>query len=432
MAMEIKRDIYLSKLIRKKDNGLIKIITGLRRAGKSYLLFHLFYDYLIQNGINKDNIITLSLDDDENRNYRSPDGLSSFLRSKILKQDESYYILLDEVQFAITEEEKKGNEPIRLYGILNGLLQKGNVDIYMTGSNSKFLSSDIMTEFRGRGEEIRIYPLTFKEFCSAYKDKNVIAAWEEYSRYGGMPYLLNLDNDEDKANYLSNLVNMTYIKDIVERNHLRGNAVLEALFDILSSSIGSLTNPTKLANAFKSNKIAASDITISKDINYLIDAFIIRKVKRYGVKGKRYISSPYKYYFSDIGLRNSRIHFRQQEQTHIMENVIYNELIVRGFDVDIGVVEHAEKGKGGKQKKALREIDFVCNKGSMRYYIQSAYTLQAGSEKEENELKPLDLVGDSFKKIIVTQDFAKPWRTEKGYLIINLLDFLLNENSLVL
>lgn len=428
--MYIQRDLYLNKLIRKKDDGLVKIITGLRRVGKSYLLFHLFYDYLINNGVSKDNIVTLSLDDDENRKYRDPDELSSFLKSKILNHQEKYYILLDEVQFVISKKEQKGDEPIRLYGILNGLLQKGNVDIYVTGSNSRFLSSDVMTEFRGRGEEIRVYPLTFKEFYSAYKDKNILAAWEEYSRYGGMPYLLSLDDDEDKANYLSNLISMTYIKDVVERNHLKGDVVIDTLFSILSSYIGSLTNPTKLAKAFKSSKIDASDVTISKDINYLTDAFIIQKAERYDVKGKRYISSPYKYYFTDIGLRNSRINYRQQEQNHIMENIIYNELIVRGFDVDVGVVEDNELGDDGKLKHVIREIDFVCNKGSRRYYIQSTYTLPEGTKKEQDEKRSLDLVYDSFKKIIVTQDFAKPWRTEKGYLVINLLDFLLNENSL--
>ncbi len=427
--MIIRRDTYLNKLIRKKDNGLIKVVTGLRRSGKSFLLFRLFYDHLIQSGVDAKNIITLSLDDDENAKYRNPDELSLFLRSSIKSENEKYYILLDEVQLAITKEERKEEEPIRLYGILNGLLRKGNADVYVTGSNSKFLSSDVMTEFRGRGDEVRVYPLTFKEFCSAFKDKDIIKAWEEYSRYGGMPYLLSLDNDEDKMNYLDRLVGMTYIKDVVERYHLRGDIVLDALFNVLSSSIGSLTNPTKLANTFKSHQIPASDITISKDIDYLIDAFIIRKAERYDIKGKRYIDSPYKYYFSDIGLRNSRLHYRQQEQTHIMENILYNELIVRGFDVDVGVINRAEKGTDGKQKNVRREVDFVCNKGSARYYIQSAYTLSEG-EKQENELKPLDSIDDSFKKIIVTQDFAKPWRTDKGYLVIHLFDFLLNENNM--
>ena len=427
--MVIQRDAYLNKLIRKKNNGLIKVITGLRRCGKSYLLFHQFYDYLIQCGIHPENIIALSLDDDENASLRNPDELSAYLKSSIKSKDESYYVLLDEAQFAITEQEKKGQEPIRLYGILNGLLSKGNVDVYITGSNSKFLSSDVMTEFRGRGDEVKIYPLTFKEFCSAYPDKDVLEAWGEYSRYGGMPYLLSLQNDEDKEDYLDHLVNLTYIKDVVERYHLRGDVVLDALFSILSSSIGSLTNPTKLANTFKSHQIHTSDITISKEIGYLIDAFIISKAERYDIKGKRYIDSPYKYYFSDIGLRNSQLHYRQQEQTHIMENIIYNELVVRGFNVDVGVVERAEKGSDGRQKNLRREVDFVCNKGSDRYYIQSAYTL-ADEEKRKNELKALDSIDDSFRKIIVTQDFAKPWKTDKGYLVIHLFDFLLDENAL--
>lgn len=254
-------------------------------------------------------------------------------------------------------------------------------------------------------------------------------AWAEYSRYGGMPYLLSLDNDEDKENYLDRLINLTYIKDVVERYHLQGDVVLDALFNVLSSSVGSLTNPTKLANTFQSHQIKVSDVTISKDIGYLIDAFILRKAERYDIKGKRYIDSPYKYYFSDIGLRNSRLHYRQQEQTHIMENIIYNELVVRGFNVDVGVVDREEKGEDGKRKNVRREVDFVCNKGDARYYIQSAYTL-SNEEKQENEFKSLDSIDDSFRKIVVTQDFAKPWRTDKGYLVIHLFDFLLDEGNM--
>ena len=427
--MIVNRDIYLKKLINKKDNGLIKVITGIRRCGKSYLLFNIFYNYLLSVGIKKENIISLSLDDDRYRVYRNPDNLSEYLYSKIQNNCEKYYIFLDEIQFAISKEELKGNEPIRIYGILNGLLRLNNVDIYVTGSNSKFLSSDIMTEFRGRGDEIRVYPLSFLEFYSSNVFEDKYEAWKEYSTYGGLPLLLSKKNDEEKSQYLKDLFANTYLKDVIERNELKGDVVMDTIVNVLSSSVGSLTNPNNLANTFVSNKIKTSDITISKYIEHLIDAFIINKAKRYDIKGRKYINSPFKYYFTDIGLRNCRLNFSQQEQTHIMENIIYNELIIRGYNVDVGIVEHVIRNQEGKQKIVQYEVDFVCNEGNNRYYIQSAFSIP-DQNKMNQETNSLDRIKDSFKKIIITQDIIKPWRNEKGYLIINILDFLLNPNSL--
>ena len=427
----IERDLYLNKLIRKKKNGSIKIITGLRRSGKSYLLNNIFYDYLISTGVNKDQIIKLALDDDRNREYRNPDNLSDFLYSQITNETDTFYFLLDEVQFAISEEEIKSKEPIRLYGILNGLLRLKNVDVYVTGSNSKFLSSDIATEFRGRGDIIHVNPLSFAEFYSAYENGDKYDAWDEYSTYGGMPMLLTMETDEEKAEYLSNLFKNTYIRDIIERNNLRGDVTIDTLVDVLASSIGSLNNPTKIANTFESNGINVSDKTIATYIEYLSDSFLIRKATRYDIKGRKYINSPFKYYFSDVGLRNARLNFRQQEQTHIMENIIYNELVMRGFNVDVGIIEHVVRDEDGKRTTKHLEVDFVCNKGSLRYYIQSAFSIP-NAEKMAQEQASLDRIDDSFKKIIITQDRVKLWRNEKGYVIMNILDFLLKDNSLKL
>lgn len=427
----IKRDLYLNKLIRKKNNGSIKIITGLRRSGKSYLLNNLYYEYLLSEGVKKEQIIKLALDDDRNREYRNPDNLSKFLYSKITNETEKFYFLLDEVQFAISDEEIKSKEPIRLYGILNGLLRLKNVDVYVTGSNSKFLSSDIATEFRGRGDVIHVNPLSFAEFYSAYKNGDKYDAWDEYSTYGGMPMLLGLETDEEKAEYLNNLFKNTYIRDIIERNNLRGDVTIDTLVDVLASSIGSLNNPTKIAKTFASNGIKTADKTISTYVDYLLDAFLIRKATRYDIKGRKYINSPFKYYFSDVGLRNARLNFRQQEQTHIMENIIYNELVMRGYNVDVGIIEHVVRDEEGKRTTKHLEVDFVCNKGNQRYYIQSAFSLP-NAEKMEQEQASLDRIDDSFKKIIITQDRTKLWRNEKGYVIMNVLDFLLKENSLEL
>lgn len=427
--LSINRDRYLGQLIDKKDNGLIKILTGIRRCGKSYLLFNIYYNYLLDNGVDSKNIITLALDDDRFREYRNPDKLSNYLYSQISNKEEMFYILLDEVQFAISENELRGKEPLRIYGILNGLLSLGNVDIYITGSNSKFLSSDIMTEFRGRGDEVKVYPLSFKEFYSSNLFEDKYEAWNEYSTYGGLPMILTRKNDEEKTKYLKDLLNKTYISDVVERNNLKGDVVIDNLVDILASSVGSLTNPTKLANTFTSNNIKTSDITISNYIDYLIDAFMINKVQRYNIKGKKYINSPFKFYFTDIGIRNCRLNYRQQEQTHIMENIIYNELLIRGYNVDVGVIEHVIKNSEGKQQQVQLEVDFICNRGNNRYYIQSAFSIP-NEIKMSQETLSLDKIDDSFKKIIVTQDLGKPWKNDKGYLIINILDFLLNQNSL--
>ena len=427
----IKRDLYLNKLIRKKNNGSIKIITGLRRSGKSYLLNNLYYDYLLGEGVKQEQIIKLALDDDRNREYRDPDKLSAFLYSKIANETDNFYFLLDEVQFAISDKEIKSNEPIRLYGILNGLLRLKNVDVYITGSNSKFLSSDIATEFRGRGDVVHVNPLSFAEFYSAYKHGDKYDAWDEYSTYGGMPMLLTMETDEEKAEYLNNLFKNTYIKDIIEKNRLRGDVAIDTLIDVLVSSIGSLNNPTKIAKTFVSNGMNVSDKTVSTYIEYLLDSFLIRKTARYDIKGRKYINSPFKYYFSDIGLRNARINFRQQEQTHIMENIIYNELVMRGFNVDVGIIEHVVRTENDKRETKHLEVDFVCNKGNQRYYIQSAFSIP-NAEKMAQEQASLDRIDDSFKKIIITQDRTKLWRNEKGYVIMNVLDFLLKENSLEL
>lgn len=429
MSAIIDRKLYLDQLINKKQNGLIKIITGIRRCGKSFLLFNLFYNHLIKSGVKESNIITLILDDDKNRKYRNPDNLSEYLYSRIKNKKEMYFILLDEVQFAIKNDEIKNDNEIRLYGILNGLLRLDNVDIYITESNSKFLSSDVLTEFRGRGDEVRVYPLSFSEYYSSCANKDKLDVWNEYSMFGGMPALILKKTDEEKIKYLKDFINNTYIKDVIERNNIKNNTVIDSLFNIFASSIGSLTNPTKLANIFKSNGIKVTDVTLSNYINMLKDSFIIEQAERYDIKGKKYINSPFKYYFTDIGLRNSRINYRQQEQTHIMENIVYNELIIRGFAVDVGIIEHTIRDKEKKQKQIQLEVDFVCNKGMNKYYIQSAFSIP-NEEKMNQETSSLDKINDSFKKIIVTQDFGKPWKTEKGYLIINIIDFLLDSNSL--
>ncbi len=428
--IEIKRDIYLNRLIEKQGNGMVKIVTGIRRCGKSYLLFELFRKYLLSSGVTKEQIIALSLEDDENEEYLDPSNLSKYLKSRITNDEDMFYILLDEAQLAITEEEYKGKGKIKLYGILNSLLKHKNVDIYITGSNSKFLSSDILTEFRGRGDEVRVYPLSFAEFMSVYSGE-AYSGYRDYSLYGGLPYVATMKSSEEKEKYLSNLFKNTYLKDIIERHNLRGDVVMDTLVDVLSSDIATLTNPTKLANSFVSQSIKTNPNTVSTYIDYLIDAFIISKAQRYDIKGKMYIGSPFKYYFEDIGLRNARLNFRQIEPTHAMENILYNELIMRGFHVDVGIVEKYGKNSKGQNIISLLEVDFVCNKGSQRYYVQSAYSIP-DANKMKQEQASLDRIDDSFKKVIVVQDNVAPWHNDKGYLIINILDFLLNRNSLEL
>lgn len=426
--VEIKRDLYLNKLIEKQGNGMVKVVTGVRRCGKSYLLFELFRKYLLKSGVNNEQIVSLSLDDDENEEYRDPLKLSQYLKSKITNDEDMFYILLDEAQLAITEEEYKGKGMIKLYGILNSLLKRRNVDIYITGSNSKFLSSDILTEFRDRGDEIRVHPLSFVEFMSVYS-KDSYSGYRDYSLYGGLPYVTTIKTTEEKSKYLTTLFRNTYIRDIIERHNLKGDIVMDTLVDILASDTATLTNPTKLANSFVSHSIKTNANTVSTYIDYLIDAFIISKAQRYDIKGRKYIGSPFKYYFEDIGLRNARLNFRQIEPTHAMENILYNELVMRGFNVDVGVVEKYTKNSEGQNTVKLLEVDFVCNKGSQRYYVQSAYSIP-DNEKMKQEQASLDKIDDSFKKVIVVQDNVAPWHNEKGYLIINILDFLLNSNSL--
>lgn len=423
----IKRDEYLKRIIDRKENGLIKVITGIRRCGKSFLLFNLFYDYLIQSGVKEEQIIRIALDDDTFEKYRDSDELSKYIRGKIVNSD-MYYILIDEVQYAITKDELKDPENIRLYNVLNGLMRLRNVDIYVTGSNSKMLTKDVLTAFRGRGDEIKIYPISFKEFYSLEGgDKS--DAYEEYALYGGMPLVLSKKNDVEKMRYLQNLFTEVYFKDIEERYDIEMPGVLSELTDDLCSSVGSLTNASKIAKTLQSVKnIKVSSTTISRYLNYLIESFLFSTAKRYDVKGKKYFEYPSKYYCTDIGLRNARLNFRQQEETHIMENIIYNELLCREYSVDVGVVEIVETNAGERTKKQC-EIDFVVNKGSKKYYIQSALNVSDAS-KLETELRPLKNTKDFFKKIIVSKTSMRHWTDDDGILHVGLYEFLLNENSL--
>ena len=409
---EINRDSYLKKLIDRKENNLIKIITGIRRSGKSYLLDPIYKNYLLDNGVDNNHIIKIDLDLRANKKFLDPDYLDNYVRNSI-RDEKVYYCLLDEIQ----------NVP-DFESVLNGFLKIPNLDVYVTGSNSKFLSSDIITEFRGRGDEIRVYPLTFSEFLSAF-DSTKEEAWNSYIMFGGLPLILNQKTDEQKRNYLISLFNTTYLKDTIERNNINRVDVLDSLINLLSSSIGSLTNPKKISDTFISNGFKDVSInTISSYLNCLLDSFIIEKVERYDVKGKKYISTPSKYYFSDIGLRNARINFRQMEENHIMENIIYNELLSRGYNVDVGVVEVRE----GNIRKQL-EVDFVCNQSDKRFYIQVALNLDT-REKTIQEEKSLLNINDNFKKIIVVKDNILKWYTEEGILVIGLQEFLLNKNSL--
>lgn len=423
----IKRDEYLKRIIDRKENGLIKVITGIRRCGKSFLLFNLFYDYLIQSGVKEEQIIRIALDDDTFEKYRDSDELSKYIRGKIVNSD-MYYILIDEVQYAITKDELKNPKNIRLYNVLNGLMRLRNVDIYVTGSNSKMLTKDVLTAFRGRGDEIKIYPISFKEYYSLEGgDKS--DAYEEYALYGGMPLVLSKKNDVEKMRYLQNLFTEVYFKDIEERYDIEMPDVLSELTDDLCSSVGSLTNASKIAKTLQSVKnIKVSSTTISRYLNYLIESFLFSNAKRYDVKGKKYFEYPSKYYCTDIGLRNARLNFRQQEETHIMENVIYNELLCREYYVDVGVVEIVETNAGERTKKQC-EIDFVVNKGSKKYYIQSALNVSDAS-KLETELRPLKNTKDFFKKIIVSKTSMRHWTDDDGILHVGLYEFLLNENSL--
>ncbi len=413
----IKRDVYLNKLIERRENELIKIITGIRRCGKSYLLDPIFKNYLLASGVEEDHIIKLELDSIENEEYTEPKNLYKYVMDKI-KDEKMYYILLDEIQ-KVTDFES----------VLNSFLRKRNLDVYVTGSNSKFLSSDVVTEFRGRGDEIKVFPLSYSEFKEAYQgdERN---AFNEYMTYGGMPYILSRKTEEAKSSYLNDLFQNTYLNDIVERNNIQKDGKLDVIVNMVASSIGSLTNPNKIKDTFKSNNI--NDITvptINNYLNYLEDAFLINKAERFDIRGKKYISTPSKYYFSDVGLRNARLNFRQQEETHLMENIIYNELLVRGYNVDVGVVEINEEDKNGKKIRKQIEVDFVCNQGSKRYYVQSAFAIP-DKEKMEQEQRPFNYIQDSFKKIIVVRDNIKLWRNDEGTVIMGIEEFLLNKDSL--
>ena len=429
MSNIIKRDYYLKQIIDKNENGLIKVITGIRRCGKSFLLYNLFYDYLVNNGISKDNIITIALDDDLYIKYRNPDELSKYIREKIVN-DDMYYILIDEVQYAISKEELRNSEDIKLYNVLNGLMRLRNVDIYVTSSNSKMLTKDVLTAFRGRSDEIKMYPLTFKEYYN-FVGGDKAEVYEEYALYGGMPLVLNKKTDVEKVNYLKNLFSEVYFKDIIERYSIELPEVLNELTDDLCSSIGSLTNANKIANTLNSIKnTKVSSKTIASYLDYLMESFLFNNAKRYDVKGKKYFEYPSKYYCTDIGLRNARLNFRQQEETHIMENIIYNELISRGYLVDVGVVEIVEE-TGEKRVKKQCEIDFVVNKGTKKYYIQSALSV-SDPDKLKTEIRPLLNTKDFFKKILISKTSMKPFVDEKGILHLGLYEFLLNEDSLEL
>lgn len=433
MRVEVQRPRYLNQLIDKKDNGRVKIITGIRRCGKSYLLFELYRKYLLSNEVCEDQIIMIALDSLKNIKYRNPIELDDYLRDKIQDNGRKYYIFIDEIQFVeeISNPYLEGTDSkVNFVDLVLGFMKIPNVDVYITGSNSKMLSSDVLTQFRDRGDEIRVYPFSFAEFYSCYEgDKG--KAFDEYCLYGGMPMSVQLSNHEKKSEYLKNVFTSTYIKDVMERNKiLKDASIMDDLLDIISSSIGSLSNPTKLANTFMSEKnIKISQLTVSNYLDYFIDAFLIEKARRYDVKGRKYISSPYKYYFSDIGLRNARLNFRQNEQSHIMENVIYNELRMRGLNVDVGVVEYNYKDENKKTVRKNLEVDFIINRGSNRYYIQSALNVDT-KEKQVQETESLRRTGDSFKKIVIVRNNIVPRFDDDGILYIGVEDFLLDETAL--
>ena len=411
--MEAKRERYISSLLERRNNGLIKIVTGVRRCGKSYLLFNLFKRKLMDLGVHEDHIIALALDDYQHKEFLNPDNLNQYVRTKIVDNG-MYYVLLDEIQLVPNFEY-----------LLNGFLHIPNVDIYVTGSNSKFLSTDIITEFRGRGDEVRVFPLSFSEFLSVF-DGTETEAWNNYQTFGGMPGLLTINNKDRKVSYLQALFSQTYFQDIVSRYNLRGNEEIEELMDVMASNIGTLTNPLTLTNTFISEKkMRISRDTVASYLHYMQDAFLIEKARRYDIRGKQYIGTPMKYYFVDVGLRNARLNFRQNDYGHIMENVIYNELRMRGLSVDVGMVEINCK-ENGKSKRKQLEVDFVCNRGSQRYNIRSAYSIY-DEEKRQQETQSLRYINDSFKKILIQKDSVLPYYDDNGFLNIGLFDFLTDE-----
>ena len=415
--MVIKRDAYLQQLIERKNNGMVKVITGIRRCGKSFLLFNIFKKYLLDNGIDPDHIIEIALDGIENEELRNPKVCFQYIKN-FMKDDSNYYLLLDEVQFMPRFEE-----------VLNSLLRMNNIDVYVTGSNSKFLSSDIVTEFRGRGDEIRIYPLSFSEFYSVYNG-DYDDALDDYMTYGGLPQIVSLQSARHKAEYLKNIFVNVYLKDVIERNKIQNVDEISILVDVLASAIGAPTNPSKIANTFASERhMNYTNKTISNHINHLSDAFLISKANRYDIKGRKYIGANLKYYFTDLGLRNARLNFRQHETTHIMENIVYNELMIRGYNVDVGVVEIFDKNQEGRRIRKQLEVDFVVNQGSQRYYIQAAYDMTS-EEKQAQEFNSLRNIPDSFKKIVIVNGSKKPWRNDEGFVIMGMKYFLLNIDSL--
>lgn len=427
------REQYLKKIISKKDNGRIKIITGLRRSGKSVLLFRLYREWLLGEGVKEDQIIALALDILENAKYRNPLELDKYVRDHMVDPKKRYYIFIDEIQFVseirnpyVDNEDAK----ITFIDVILGFMHMDNADVYVTGSNSKMLSSDILTQFRDRGDEIRVYPLSFAEFYNEYEgDKR--GAWQDYYTYGGMPLATSLESHEEKSRYLKDLFDRTYIKDVLERHEIKNDTeVLDILLDVLASGIGSLTNPSKLANTFKSERqIGIGSETIEKYIGYFAESFLIEKAVRYDVKGRKYIGTPAKYYYTDLGLRNARLGFRQLEETHIMENILYNDLIRRGMNVDVGVVEYNTKDANGKKIRKQLEVDFVVNQGGKRFYVQSALSI-ADPEKKEQEIESLKRIPDSFSKIVVVRDYLKPWQDENGITYVGIEQFLLNEDLL--
>lgn len=427
------REQYLKEIISKKDNGRIKIITGLRRSGKSVLLFQLYREWLLGEGVKEDQIIALALDILENARYRNPLELDKYVRDHMVDPKKRYYIFIDEIQFVseiqnpyVDNEDAK----ITYIDVILGFMHMDNADVYVTGSNSKMLSSDILTQFRDRGDEIRVYPLSFAEFYNEYEgDKR--GAWQDYYTYGGMPLATSLESHEEKSRYLRDLFDRTYIKDVLERHEIKNDTeVLDILLDVLASGIGSLTNPSKLANTFKSERqIGIGSETLEKYIGYFEESFLIEKAVRYDVKGRKYIGTPAKYYYTDLGLRNARLGFRQLEETHIMENVLYNDLIRRGMNVDVGVVEYNTKDADGKKIRKQLEVDFVVNQGGKRFYIQSALSI-ADPDKKEQEIESLKRIPDSFSKMVVVRDYLKPWQDENGITYVGIEQFLLNEELL--
>ena len=424
----IERKKYLDKLINRKDNGMVKVITGIRRCGKSYLLFNIYKDHLKSQGISDDQIVELALDEIKNIRYRNPIELGEYLRQKTSDDSKNYYVFLDEIQKVVPVQNpyiENAEDKISFVDVVLGLMKHENIDVYVTGSNSRMLSSDILTEFRGRGDEVRVYPLTFAEFYASFEgDKH--DAWQEYYTYGGMPYVSRLKDHRSKAQYLTDLFENIYLKDILEHHNIQDKNVLDNLLDVISSAVGSLTNPSRIADTFASiNQVKISPETIARYLDYFADAFMISHAKRYDIKGRKYIGSPQKYYYSDIGLRNARLNFRQTEENHIMENIIYNELIVRGFTVDVGVVEYNYKDADGKSKKTNLEVDFIASDGNKKFYIQSALTV-GEEEKRLQEVRPYSRIADSFTKVVIVKDNIIPWRDENGILYIGIEKFLLD------